>query len=125
MGGFARAAAAAFNAGAMIVTAYLSTDGRATGAVADLTLWGAAAAATVVAFSVASRGLGWLAWLGIGYLLYAALLATGEVVVLVLALAFAMMPLAPRPRGSLAMGIAVAAMTAFVSVGIVRLASAV
>ena len=54
-----------------------------------------------------------VAWVAIGYILFAGLLLAIEPQVILIALAFALMPVVQRPRGSLALGIAVAAISAF------------
>ena len=108
----------------MALLASSATGGRVDGSVATIVLWGSAAAATLVALTVVADGLGAVAWIAIGYLVYSALLATdrvlGEILVLVLALA----TVAPRPRRSLALGVVVATVAAFVVREIVGLASA-
>ena len=110
----------------MVIAVWLATDGRLRGGTQDLVLWGSAVAAMLIACTVAAGAtLGIVAWMSIGYLLYAALLATDHVVVIILALAAAFVPLAPRPRGSLALGVVVATVCAFAAREIVGLASTV
>ncbi len=106
-----RAGVAAFDAVAMAVYAYLATGGFGNGGT-DLILWGSAAAAAIAAFVVSSNGPAALGWIAIGYVLFAGLLIAGPELVLI-ALALALMPVVQRPRGSLALGIAVAALSAF------------
>lgn len=108
-----RAGVAAFDALAMAVFAYTRTGGFGNPA-ADLVLWGSAAAASVAAFIVAMNGPAVVGWVAIGYVLFAGLLLTDAPQLLVLALAIALMPVVQRPRGSLALGIAIAAISAFV-----------
>ncbi len=106
-----RAGVAAFDAVAMAVYAYLATGGFGNVGT-DLILWGSAAAAAIAAFVVSSNGPAALGWIAIGYVLFAGLLIAGPELVLI-ALALALMPVVQRPRGSLALGIAVAALSAF------------
>ncbi|HEY6958867.1 MAG TPA: hypothetical protein VI814_08595 [Candidatus Limnocylindria bacterium] len=75
---------------------------------ADLVLWGAAVAAAVCAFVIYSSGMPVLAWLAIGYVLFGGLLTRGSPHWPLVALAVALMPLVPRPRGSLATGLGIA-----------------
>ena len=106
-----RAAIAAFDAVAMAVYAYLATGGFGNVGT-DLILWGSAAAAALAAFVVSTNGPAALGWVAIGYILFAGLLIAGPELVLI-ALAFALMPVVQRPRGSLALGIAIAVVAAF------------
>lgn len=106
-----RAAIAAFDAVAMAVYAYMATGGFGNFGT-DLILWGSAAAAALAAFVVSTNGPAILGWIAIGYILFAGLLIAGPEVVLI-ALAFALMPVLQRPRGSLAIGISTAAVSAF------------
>lgn len=104
---------AAFDAGAMALFAYVNTGGSFGRLETDLLLWGSAIAASFTAFVVATNGPGLLAWAAIGYLLFAGVLVTERPELLLIALAVALMPVAPRPRGSLALGIVVAVLAAF------------
>ena len=106
-----RAAVAAFDAVAMAVYAYVATGGFGNVGT-DLILWGSAAAAAIAAFIVSVNGPAVLGWIAIGYILFAGLLIAGPELVLI-ALAVALMPVVQRPRGSLALGIVVAALSAF------------
>ena len=106
-----RAGIAAFDAVAMAVYAYLATGGFGNFGT-DLILWGSAVAAALTAFIVSTNGPAILGWIAIGYILFAGLLIAGPELVLI-ALALALMPVVQRPRGSLALGIAVAALSAF------------
>jgi hypothetical protein len=108
-----RAAVAAFDAVAMAVYAYLQTGGFGNPGI-DLMLWGSAVAAAVAAFVVATNGPATLGWIAIGYILFAGLLLTESPQLLLVALAIALMPVVQRPRGSLAIGILVATVSAFV-----------
>ena len=107
-----RAGVAAFDALAMAVFAYLQTGGFGNPGI-DVMLWGSAAAAAVAAFVVATNGPSVLGWIAIGYVLFAGLLLTDAPQLLLIALALALMPVVQRPRDSLALGIAVAALSAF------------
>jgi len=107
-----RAGVAAFDALAMAVFAYLQTGGFGNPGI-DVMLWGSAAAAAVAAFVVATNGPSVLGWIAIGYILFAGLLLTDAPQLLLIALALALMPVVQRPRDSLALGIAVAALSAF------------
>ena len=106
-----RAGIAAFDAVAMAVYAYLATGGFGNFGT-DLILWGSAAAAAITAFVVSTNGPALLGWIAIGYILFAGLLIAGPELVLI-ALAVALMPVLQRPRGSLALGISTAAVSAF------------
>ena len=106
-----RAGIAAFDAVAMAVYAYLATGGFGNFGT-DLILWGSAAAAAITAFVVSTNGPAILGWIAIGYILFAGLLIAGPELVLI-ALAVALMPVLQRPRGSLALGISTAAVSAF------------
>jgi hypothetical protein len=106
-----RAGVAAFDAVAMAVYAYIATGGFGNPGT-DLILWGSAAAAAVTAFVVSTNGPATLGWIAIGYILFAGLLIAGPELVLI-ALALALMPVLQRPRGSLAIGIAIATLSSF------------
>ncbi len=112
MSPFQRTLVAVFDATAMAVYALYVTGGRFGGALADLVMWGSAAAAAVAAMVVATRGPATLAWIAIGYILYAGLLVLEVPHLIVTSLAFALMPIVPRPRESLALGLTVASGTA-------------
>jgi hypothetical protein len=107
-----RAAVAMFDAVVMALFAYLQTGGFGNPGI-DLMLWGSAAAAAIAAFVVATDGPAVLGWIAIGYILFAGILLTNVPQVLLIALAIALMPVVQRPRGSLAAGIAIAALSAF------------
>ena len=106
-----RAAVATFDAIAMGLFAYLQTGGFGNPGV-DLMLWGSAAAA-IAAFVVATNGPAIMGWIAIGYILFAGILLTDAPQLLLVALALALMPVVQRPRNSLAIGIAVATLSAF------------
>ena len=114
-----RAAVAAFDAIAMAGYAYVVTGGFGSFGT-DLILWGSAAAAALAAFVVSTNGPAVLGWIAIGYILCAGLLLAGPELVLI-ALAVALMPVLQRPRGSLALGIAVATLAAFAWLFVVML----
>jgi hypothetical protein len=107
-----RAGVAAFDALAMAAWAYLQTGGFGNPGV-DVMLWGSALAAAVAAFVVAMNGPALLGWIAIGYILFAGVLLTDAPQLLLIALAIALMPVVQRPQGSLALGIAIATMSAF------------
>ena len=114
-----RAGVAAFDAVAMAVYAYVATGGFGNIGT-DLILWGSAVAAAVAAFIVSTNGPAVLGWIAIGYILFAGLLIAGPELVLI-ALAVALMPVVQRPRDSLALGITVAALSAFAWLFVVML----
>lgn len=89
------------------------SGGRFADPAINVILWGSAAAASLVAVLVALSGPALLAWAGIGYVVYAALLASPQVSIALLALAVSLMPVTQRPRRSLALGILVATAVAF------------
>lgn len=99
----------------MGVLAYSETGGSFGISAAELVLWGAVVAAAVCAFVVLLDGSASIAWAGIGYVLFGALLTNGSPHWSLAALALALMPLVPRPRGSLALGLAVAVATALIA----------
>lgn len=107
-----RAAVAAFDALAMAGYAYLRTGGFGAPGI-DLMLWGSAAATAIAAFVIATGGPAFFGWAAIGYILFAGLLLSDAPQLLLVALAVALMPVVQRPRGSLALGIAIAAISAF------------
>jgi hypothetical protein len=73
--------------------------------------WVAVAAAFGAAVAVA-LDLALLGWIAVGYLLWLALLAGHALSLVYLALAVSLAPVLPRPDGSLAQGLAIAAITA-------------
>lgn len=110
---FTRTLVAAFDAAAMSIFAYVNTGGSFGRIETDVLLWGSAVAASFAAFVVATSGPGLLAWIAVGYILFAGVLVTEQPELILLALAVAFMPVVPRPRGSLALGIVVAVVAAF------------
>ncbi|HUQ41225.1 MAG TPA: hypothetical protein VM052_01870 [Candidatus Limnocylindrales bacterium] len=107
MGRTGRTLVASFDAIVMGIAAYVETDGRFVVAPAQLILWGSALAAAVCAAVVFMQGSAIVAWAAIGYILFGALLSGVPQWPLV-ALAAALMPLVPRPRGSIFAGLAIA-----------------
>jgi hypothetical protein len=112
---FQRTLVATFDATAMGMFAFAATGGRFGGALADLVFWGSAAAAAVAALVVAARGPATLAWIAIGYILFAGVLAVEPPHLVVASLAFALMPVVPRPRGSLGIGLAISLASALLA----------
>lgn len=96
----------------MVAAAYTVTRGSLADPAANLVLWGSAAAAIVAALVVLSNGPAVIGWAAVGYVVFAALLVAARPLPLLLLLAVAYMPVLQRPRGSLAVGLAVAALTA-------------
>lgn len=111
----ARSFAAAVDAVIMGVLAYSETGGSFGISAAELVLWGAVVAAAVCALVVLLDGAALIAWAGIGYVLFGALLTNGSPHWTLAALALALMPLVPRPNGSLALGLASAVVTALIA----------
>src|SRR3954463_14887215 len=107
MGRIGRTLVAAFDAVVMAVAAYVETDGSFAISPEHIILWGSAVAAALCAVVVFIEGSPILAWAAIGYILFGALLPGPPQWPLV-ALAAALMPLVPRPRGSIWTGLAIA-----------------
>lgn len=107
MGRLGRALVASFDAVVMGVAAYVETGGHFVLSPAHLIIWGAALAAALCAVVVFIEGSAIVAWVAIGYIVFGALL-TGVPQWPLVALAAALMPLVPRPRGSLWSGLAIA-----------------
>lgn len=112
MSRFLRTLVAAFDTGAMGAFAY-ATSGLPSGGRADLVLWGSAAAAALVALVIAIDAPAFAGWAALGYVLFAGLLAAEPPHLLLVALAVALAPVLQRPRGSLALGIVIATVSAF------------
>lgn len=112
MTGSYRGIVAAFDAIAMVAVAFTLTGGSFADRDANVVIWGSAGAAVVAALVVLTTGPAVLGWAAIGYVLFAALLATSRPVPLLLLLALAYMPILERPRRSLAAGLAIAAVAA-------------
>jgi hypothetical protein len=111
----AKAFVAGIDALVMGVLAFRETGGALAIDVADLVLWGAVAAAAVCAVVVLLDGAGAIAWASIGYVLFGALPVEGGPNWPLAALALALMPLVPRPRGSLALGLVIAIAAAVIA----------
>jgi hypothetical protein len=107
VGRLGRTIVAAFDAGVMAVAAWVETGGRFVVSPAHLILWGSAVAAALCAVVVYVNGSSIVAWAAIGYILFGGLL-TGVTQWPLVALAAALMPLVPRPRGSIWTGLAIA-----------------
>lgn len=106
---------AGIDATIMGVLAFSETSGSFGISAAELILWGAVIAAAVCALVVLVDGAASIAWAGIGYVLFGALLTNGSPHWTLAALALALMPLVPRPRGSLALGLVIAVGTALIA----------
>ena len=106
---------AAVDAAIMGVLAYSETGGSFGISAAEIILWGAVAAAALCALIILTDGAAVIAWAAIGYVLFGALLTNGSPHLTPAALALALMPLVPRPRGSLVLGLAVALVTALIA----------
>ena len=107
--------AAAIDALIMGVLAFSETGGSFGISAAELVLWGAVVAAAVCAVVVLIDDAASMAWAGIGYVLFGALLTNGSPHWPLAALALALMPLVPRPNHSLALGLAIAVATALIA----------
>lgn len=107
-----RGIAAAFDAIVMTALAFTVTGGSLADRSADVVLWGSAAAAVVAALVVLTAAPPAIGWAAIGYVLFAAFLAAVRPIPLLALLAVALMPIVPRPRGSLVAGLLVAAVAA-------------
>lgn len=99
----------------MGVLAFSETGGTFGISPAQLVLWGAVIAAAVCALVVLVEGSAAIAWAAIGYVLFGALLTNGSPHWTLAALSVALMPLVPRPRGSIAFGLGIALVTALIS----------
>lgn len=99
----------------MGVVAFSETGGSFGISAAELILWGAVVAAALCALVVLQGGAAAVAWAAIGYVLFGALLTNGSPHWTLAALALALMPLVPRPNGSLVLGLAIAVGTALIA----------
>ena len=113
MGRVGRTFVAGFDAVVMASAAYIQMGGQVILTPAGIVLWGSAVAAALCALVIWSGGAGLVAWGAIGFILFGALLTSGGPHWPLLALAVALMPLVPRPRGSLWIGLGFAALFAF------------
>lgn len=111
----AKAFVAGIDAVVMGVLAFRETGGSFGISAAELILWGSVVAAAVCAIVVLADGVAAVAWAAIGYVLFGALLTNGSPHWTLAALAFALMPLVPRPRGSLALGVVIAIVAALIA----------
>ncbi len=112
MGRTGRTVVAAFDAAVMAVAAYAETGGQFALTPADIVLWGSAIAAAICALVIFIAGSSLVAWAAIGYVLFGALLTPGGPQWPLVALAAALMPLVPRPGGSVWMGLSLAFLVA-------------
>lgn len=108
------ALAASFNAIAMVALAVALTGGSFTDPRVTTQIWGSAAAAVSTALVVLTRGPAAVAWVAIGYILFAATWGESPIALLLL-LAIAFMPIVPRPRGSLLLGIGMALLSTIIA----------
>ena len=111
--------AKAFVAGidALIMGAFAFSESGGTFGISipDLVLWGSVIAAVICALIVYFEGRAVVAWAAIGYVLFGALLTNGSPNWPLVALALALMPLVPRPNGSLGLGLLIASAAALVA----------
>jgi hypothetical protein len=106
MGKAARFFAAGFDTAAIGVLAYNETGGRFAATFNEYVLWGAVLAAAICAIVIVFETLA---------LLFGGLLTQGSPHYGFVLLAIALAPMVPRPRGSLGLGIAIAAVSALAS----------
>ena len=111
--------AKAFVAGidALIMAAFAFSESGGTFGISipELVLWGSVVAAAICALIVYLEGRAVVAWAAIGYVLFGALLTNGSPNWPLVALALALMPLVPRPNGSLGLGLLIASGAAVVA----------
>jgi hypothetical protein len=107
-----RTLVASFDAAVMAFAAYAETGGQFALTPANLVLWGSAVAAAICALVIFAAGAALIAWAAIGYVLFGALLTAGGPHWPLVALAAALMPLVPRPRGSIWIGLGVSCLVA-------------
>jgi hypothetical protein len=115
MGKAARFFAAGFDTAVIGALAFNETGGRFAATFAEYVLWGSVVAAAICAVVILADRLAPLAWIGIGYILFGGLLTQGSPHIGFVLLALALAPMVPRPRGSLSLGIGIAAVSAVVS----------
>ena len=115
MGKAARFFAAGFDTAAIGILAYNETGGRFAATLAEYVLWGSVLAAAICAIVILLERGAALAWIAIGYILFGGLPTQGSPHYAFILLALALAPMVPRPRGSLGLGIAIAAVSAVVS----------
>ena len=115
IGKAARFFAAGFDAVAIGILAFNETGGRFAASFAEYVLWGSVLAAAICAIVILVENLAALAWIAIGYVLFAGLLTQASPHFGFVLLALALAPMVPRPRDSLILGIGIAAVSALVS----------
>ena len=115
MGKAARFFAAGFDTVAMGALAYDATGGRIAATVTEYVLWGAVLAAALCTLVIVLDSAAALAWAAIGYVLFGGLLTRGSPHFGFILLALALAPMVPRPRGSLTLGLGIAAVAAGVA----------
>jgi hypothetical protein len=111
----AKALVAGIDALIMGAFAFSESGGTFGFSIPDLVLWGSVVAAAVCALIVYLEGAALIAWAAIGYVLFGALLTNGSPNWPLVALAVALMPLVPRPKGSLGLGLVIASVAALVA----------
>jgi hypothetical protein len=115
IGKAARFFAAGFDTAAIGVLAFNETGGRFAATFSEYVLWGSVLAAAICAIVIVFESLALLAWIGIGYIVFGGLLTQGSPHFGFVLLALALAPMVPRPRGSLSLGIGIAAVSAVLS----------
>jgi len=115
MGRAARVFAAGFDTVAIGILAFNETGGRFAATFSEYVLWGSVLAAAICTIVILANTGAPLAWIGIGYVLFGGLLTQGSPHYGFVLLAIALAPMVPRPRGSLSLGIAIAAVSALAS----------
>jgi hypothetical protein len=111
----AKALVAGIDALIMGAFAFSESGGTFGLSIPDLVLWGSVIAAAICAIVVFTDGAAVIAWIAIGYVLFGALLTNGSPNWPLVALALALMPLVPRPNGSLGLGVLIASVAAVVA----------
>lgn len=111
----AKALVAGIDALIMGAFAFSESGGTFGISIPDLVLWGSVIAAAICAVIVHLESRATVAWAAIGYVLFGALLTNGSPNLPLLALAIALMPLVPRPSGSLGLGLLIASVAALVA----------
>jgi len=111
----ARFFCAGFDTVAMGGIARVETNGRFPETFNEYVLWGSVLAAAISAIVIATNSLAPVAWVAIGYVLFGGLLTPNSPHIGFVLLALALIPLVPRPRDSLALGIGIAAVSALAS----------
>ena len=122
MNKLARTFAAGFDAIAMAYLANTETSGRLDVTFNEYVLWGAVLAAAVCAVVIFFDRLPEVGWIAIGWVVMGGLLTRNSPHLGFVLLAIALMPLVPRPRASLALGLGIAALAAVASRVVLTLA---